>query len=201
MKLEKVFELIEELTHVDCKNKTIFELLGSTTEELGELSRELLIEEKSFGNNYKTVDEGSKAESIDLSICALAIFFARGGTKKEFIEIANKKLAKWKSNQVSDEQKKSNKKEEYQVICQPWLESERGWGVRPDGFSFHLSENDLKQYVKDYWAEMPAENPDEYSRPDGEPFKRTVKLSFYEKIVASKNGIRCYDKEFNEEKK
>ena len=102
MNLEEIFEFVEKLTLIDRSRKTIFELLTSTAEELGELSRELLIEEQSFGNNYKSVDEGSRAEAIDLTICALAIFFARGGTAEQFMEIAYKKLSKWERNQNAE---------------------------------------------------------------------------------------------------
>ncbi len=46
-----------------------------------------------------------------------------------------------------------------------WEESESGWGVRPDGFSFHQSSEDATQYIKDYWARQPKEVQYEYSRP------------------------------------
>lgn len=55
-----------------------------------------------------------------------------------------------------------------------WEESERSFGVRPDGWSLHASPEDcsayVKAYVKAYWARMPdrgpgGEAPDEYERP------------------------------------
>lgn len=46
-----------------------------------------------------------------------------------------------------------------------WEESERGWGTRPDGFSFHRSPEEASQYLKDFFAKQPKEVPDEYSRP------------------------------------
>ena len=49
-----------------------------------------------------------------------------------------------------------------------WIESERGWGIRPDGLSFHLSEQHCRDFISAYWAKMPDEIPDEYSRPDWE---------------------------------
>jgi hypothetical protein len=51
-----------------------------------------------------------------------------------------------------------------------WIESERGWGTRPDGYSLHVSEAEAKRYVDEYWDGMPDDPPDEYSRPDSEPF-------------------------------
>lgn len=52
--------------------------------------------------------------------------------------------------------------------CQKWEESEEGWGVRPDGFSLHLTKEGLKRYINEYWDSMPEEIPAEYSRPCGE---------------------------------
>ena len=55
------------------------------------------------------------------------------------------------------------------VVCQEWIESERGWGCRPDGATFHLTVEDKDEFIKVYWAKMPKETPDEYSRPDFDP--------------------------------
>lgn len=57
---------------------------------------------------------------------------------------------------------------------QQWTESERGWGERPDGFTAHRTHADLTKYIADYWAGMPDEAPDEYSKPDGKPFQYEV---------------------------
>lgn len=46
-----------------------------------------------------------------------------------------------------------------------WEESERGWGTRPDGFSFHRSPEEATQYLNEFYARQPKEVPDEYSRP------------------------------------
>lgn len=46
-----------------------------------------------------------------------------------------------------------------------WEESERGWAVRFDGVSVHLSEEHAKQYEDDYWSKQPDAVPDEYERP------------------------------------
>jgi hypothetical protein len=56
------------------------------------------------------------------------------------------------------------------LVVQPWEESERGWGIRPDGYSIHLNETDRKRFVKEYWEEQPDYVPDEYSRPSGNPY-------------------------------
>jgi hypothetical protein len=62
------------------------------------------------------------------------------------------------------------------VLCQRWLESERGWGVRPDGYSIHPSVEALKEFVAKYNETLPKEVPDEYSRPQGDPYWSTIEL-------------------------
>ena len=84
------------------------------------------------------------------------------------------------------------------VVCQLWLESERGWGHRPDGASLHLTAEDAKLYAKDYWDSMPAAVPDEYSREDGSTFIIDVDDDLYAKIKSSKNGIRMWQHEYRE---
>ena len=53
------------------------------------------------------------------------------------------------------------------LVYQTWSESEQGWGIRPDGFSLHLSMDDHTKYMDDYWSRMPKSTPHEYSFPDG----------------------------------
>jgi hypothetical protein len=47
-----------------------------------------------------------------------------------------------------------------------WTESEKGWGIRPDGASLHLTQDNAKVFLKEYWDGMPAEAPHEFSRND-----------------------------------
>jgi hypothetical protein len=75
----------------------------------------------------------------------------------------------------------------YTVYRQNWLESERGWGIRPDGYSLHLSRLDRDVYVRQYWDRMPNQVPDEYSRCAVEVDEAT-----YAAIAASQHGIRRY---------
>ena len=77
----------------------------------------------------------------------------------------------------------------FTVIRQNWLESERGWGQRPDGYTLHLTTSDRDAYVRAYWDRMPDEVPDEYSRPDGQPILVDVDKATYELVKASKNGM------------
>lgn len=81
----------------------------------------------------------------------------------------------------------------YTVIQQLWEESERGWGCRPEGCSLHLTLEDCKEYIADYWKTMPDEDvPDEYDRPCGEPKLVEVGPKTYKKIKESTCGIRRF---------
>ena len=70
-RFEEVIKRINKLTDEDMKQKTPIQLYLSAVEELGELTREIKIEEKVPGNAHKQPDEGSKAEAVDLFICAV----------------------------------------------------------------------------------------------------------------------------------
>lgn len=82
--------------------------------------------------------------------------------------------------------------EKFTVIRQNWIESERGWGIRPDGYSLHLNDEQRAQFVKAYWDSKPNETPDEYSRPDGAPERIEVDASIYEAVKASPPGVRRF---------
>lgn len=85
-----------------------------------------------------------------------------------------------------------DEKKTYVVVCQKWLESERGWGTRPDGYSLHLTEENRKRFIDAYWEGMPDTAPEEYSRPDGKPYGCTVSEEIFVAVSASKNGIRSF---------
>ena len=75
------------------------------------------------------------------------------------------------------------------VLCQQWEESERGWGSRPDGYSLHINESQRLEFIKNYWASVPKEVPDEYSRPCGTAYLCDVSEEDFEELVNSKSGI------------
>lgn len=102
--IESVLEEIRHLTNEDMLNKNIFEMLAKLTEEVGELSQELQIEESVYGNSHKKIDEGSIGESIDVIIMGLVMYYARRqaketGTDKmtnDLVDLISKKLNKWR---------------------------------------------------------------------------------------------------------
>lgn len=85
----------------------------------------------------------------------------------------------------------------FPVFCQLWEESERGWGTRPDGFSLHQNKDDITEYTKRLRElEMVGQSanyvPDEYSRPDGEPYVCLVNEAVLERIMKAEFGDRFY---------
>lgn len=80
------------------------------------------------------------------------------------------------------------------VVCQKWEESERGWGVRPDGYSLHLTEADLENYIRAHNRALPKEVPDEYDRPSGTRYWCEVSDEILEKLFkatdAGSYGLR-----------
>jgi len=83
-------------------------------------------------------------------------------------------------------------KQLHEVIRQDWLESERGWGCRSDGYSLHKNDEDRRLYIEAYWRGMPDAVPDEYSSPCGDPHTVKVDPETYEKVFASTRGTRHY---------
>lgn len=78
------------------------------------------------------------------------------------------------------------------AVCQPWLESERGWGQRPDGFSLHQTQEHCTAYIKAYWDDQPkGPAPDEYSRPDGNAYLVKVSDELFKKLKKHK-GCRYF---------
>ncbi len=92
----------QEITAVDVEQgKNVWHMIASTNSELGEFGDELLIEEGVPGHGHKEVDEGTQGEAVDVVICALALYFIRGGTVENLIAYGNKKLTKWAESQKS----------------------------------------------------------------------------------------------------
>ena len=93
--LERCRQLsIDDLSHT----KTIFHFLASMNCELGEFAGELKIEDKVPGHGHRKVEEGTLGEGVDVVICALALYFGRGGTVEHLVEYGHKKLTKWEGN-------------------------------------------------------------------------------------------------------
>lgn len=80
------------------------------------------------------------------------------------------------------------------ALCQVWTESEKGWGQRPDGYSLHLTKEAHERYVRENWGNRDHSKgvPDEYSRPEGEPFLVEITPEQNAKLRGATNGIRLH---------
>jgi hypothetical protein len=77
------------------------------------------------------------------------------------------------------------------VYLQYWEESERGWGVRPDGCSLHISKEDAKSYTDKIYSDRDLVNiPDEYDRVVGDLIDVEVSDEIYEEILNCSNSLR-----------
>lgn len=83
-----------------------------------------------------------------------------------------------------------------------WIERERGMGMRPDGFSFHDSEQSAEDFVKKHNAKLPKEVPYEYSAPAGPAKLLEVSESLYNYVMKkgsiwlnlnNSNAYKTYD--------
>jgi NTP pyrophosphatase (non-canonical NTP hydrolase) len=93
---------IEELTEIQLQYEDSYKIITHTMEELGECAGAMCVEDAGVGKSYKgEVKESSAEEAVDVAICALSLFYARGGNKEMFIDIMKKKLNKWETNQNS----------------------------------------------------------------------------------------------------
>jgi len=73
------------------------------------------------------------------------------------------------------------------VYLQYWEESERGWGIRPDGCSLHLTEEDRNKYITSIYEQRKndKEVPYEYDRPVGESIEVMINDNLFELIKES----------------
>jgi len=72
-----------------------------------------------------------------------------------------------------------------------WTEYERGWGQRPDGFSYHRSIAEANEYIDAYWVKQPKETPECYSSP-GRP--QLVQVNDVFELLVEGKGIIWTDK-------
>jgi len=91
----------------------------------------------------------------------------------------------------------------YPVVIEEYIESERGWGQRPDGYSIHLTMEDYKAYQNErHTAERlhnpSGETPECYVRACGSPITKDVEARIYRKLKKlkeeGKNGMRVWSK-------
>lgn len=83
------------------------------------------------------------------------------------------------------------------VIMQLWEESEKEWGVRPDGCSLHLDLIERKRFIDGiYQSRSKDVVPDEYERIIGGEMEVFVEDDLFNSIK-SKGSVRLLENELN----
>jgi hypothetical protein len=84
------------------------------------------------------------------------------------------------------------------VILQFWEESERGWGIRPDGCSIHISETNRENFVKSIYSLRNESDdvPDIYERINGEQVIAFIEDGLF-KELKEQGSLRLLEHELN----
>lgn len=75
------------------------------------------------------------------------------------------------------------------VLLQFWEESERGWGVRPDGASLHINVESYRKYLNNIYDSRRdiQDVPNEYNRVVGSVIETVVSDDIYNMLLSEKN--------------
>ena len=82
------------------------------------------------------------------------------------------------------------------VTLQLWEESERGWGVRPDGCSLHIDSIERDVYLKSVYDSRGDEVPYEYDRIVGNSVSAFIDDDLFKSIMEEKS-VRISQSSFN----
>ena len=83
-----------------------------------------------------------------------------------------------------------------QLVYKKWIESDEWAGIADDGYSLHLSEDDLKRFVAKHWEKYPSSTPPSYfTAPDIFSSSKVVEVTddVYDQVAASECGLRFYE--------
>ena len=161
---------VEINNYLEYENKKII-TQKNTNEEINKKLQEiqslikakLNIDVKSLYSNYKNEQKEKAKNFIDWLT----------ENKKQFKEKITQQNNNVKTHAI------------FSLYAIEWEESERGWGTRPDGFSFHRSVEEAEEYLKDFISKQPKEVPDEYSRPVGKAKLMEVSEDLHEFVMQS----------------
>ena len=81
-------------------------------------------------------------------------------------------------------------------IFQYWEESERGYGVRPNGCSIHSSLEEHITFINSIYSSRTDEVPHEYDRVTGNPIVCFVSDEIFERVLLN-SSIRISENEKN----
>lgn len=136
------------------------EVLASLTKQFKEVAEKTFNKEISISQYAKEVEKltekAGEYENITVSM----------NKKNEFEVTLKADLKKEYQTDIQIKKQKPVKKPTiFSLYAIEWVEHERGWGSRPDGFSLHRTPEEATEFIKDFWSRQPKEVPDEYSRP------------------------------------
>lgn len=97
--MNKILERLKGLTNLQLQDsqEDVYTIVAHLCEELGEFCTAICIEDGSTVKGYKKISESSSEEAIDVMICALSAYYARGGKTEDISSILSKKLTKWEN--------------------------------------------------------------------------------------------------------
>ena len=110
--------------------------------------------------------------------------------------MARKKINQRQRSQGQGTQRQENQEPKkledklHLVITQKWMESERGCGPKPEGYSLHKDYDDHRKYRQEHdECRRSPVTPNEYSFPTGGPNSMLIPQKVYNRVTASENGI------------
>ena len=100
---KEIFDLIKRVYDTNKDKIDSNHILSGLTEELGEYSRAVRVEDNDPICYNKSIKESSQVEIIDLIIDAIEAYISRGGRYEDMKEIALNKLKKWENLWIDSE--------------------------------------------------------------------------------------------------
>lgn len=155
---------VAEFYDISAKEKEVLLSLTQQFKELAEKTYNKQISISQYAKEIEAINEkASTYDNITISM-----------NKKNEFEVSLKSDLKkeYQTEEQLKTQKTVKKPAIFSLYAIEWVEHERGWGMRPDGFSLHRSQEEATAFIKDFWANQPKDYvPDEYSRPCNEKAK------------------------------
>lgn len=90
-----IFKIIEETHRANRDKISKWDILAAINGELGEFCQAVRVEDRDPLYKGKSIRESSRTEMLDVMLCCVEMYIARGGTLEELEAAAPVKLAKW----------------------------------------------------------------------------------------------------------
>lgn len=167
---------------IDYEAENLLKNFQDKLDHLNEQFKNNNIDMSKYVKELESINKDSSKSDIKISMNKSGKFIASVEAELKLEYQTDKQIAKSVRAGKFNE-KKINQKQYLYVVA--WEESERGWGVRPDGCSVHLSEKSAMDFIKRQQDSLPkGVVPDEYSRPSGKPYLVEVSKSLYNYVIS-----------------